>query len=245
MKTKICIIGQSGFVGNTIYNYFITNNYEVKYINSKTKQLSNTHFDVIVNCAGNPKKYLAESNPEIDIHKNISPFLRILKLKLKTKHFIHISSIDACNPQESNYAKSKIVTENCAKLYFPKTTVLRLGGLIGPYLSKNVVYDIVNNKNLFVTFNSTYNYISTQEVAKIVEQIITLNIWNKTINIAASKPIKVNKIIEEAKKRSISFTKTEGLIKENYRKINILELNKFFKVKTSLFYIKKYLHQPF
>lgn len=240
IKKKICIIGQSGFVGNTIYNYFLNKNYEIEKINSQTKKLPNITFDTIINCAGNSKKYFAEFHPEIDINKNISPFFKILQLK--TKNFIHISSIDAIKNKKNNYTKSKILAETCTRLYFPRANILRLGGLIGPNLTKNTVYDITNNKNLFVSFDSSYNYISTQEIAKIIEKIIKLNIWGKIINIASSKPITVNEIIKEAQKKSIFFTKLEGKTKETYKKIKITELNKFFKVKTSYYYIKKYLN---
>jgi len=234
---KICIIGHTGFVGQAIYNYFI-NKHEVYGINSKTKIIPKHKFDVIINCAGNAKKYLAYENPSKDLLNNIAPFNIILQMKFK--NFIHISSIDASFTPSNNYAISKLIAEKCSKLYFPNSTILRLGGLIGNNLKKNVIYDITHNKNLYVSLNSIFNFISTTEVAKIIEKIIELNIWEKTINISSCKSISVKEIINEASKYSIIFTKSEGDIKEIYKKINTKTLNKFFTTKTSLYYIKEY-----
>ena len=154
---KICIIGHTGFVGKAVYNYFNKPPYQITGINSNTYYLPTCKFNIIINCAGNSKKYIAIENPNIDFHKTVGLFSRILKLK--ADKFIQISSIDA--DSLNNYGKSKIISELCSKLYFEKTTILRLGGLVGNGLKKNVIYDILNNKNLFVTLNSVFNYIST------------------------------------------------------------------------------------
>ena len=102
---------------------------------------------------------------------------------------------------------------------------------------------MVYNKDLFVAFDSIYNYISTNEVAKIIEKIIELNIKKETINIAASSSITVKNIIKEAKKKNVLFNKSEGKITEKHKNINIEKLKKFFNIKTSKYYIKKYLSQ--
>lgn len=236
---KICIIGHTGFVGQSVYNYLI-NKCDIYGVNSKTKTIPTKEFDIVINCAGNAKKYMANKDAAKDFYINTNIFHTILKIKMK--QFIHISSIDAAYTSNDNYTISKLILEKCSKLYFPESVIIRIGGIVGPNLKKNVVFDIINNKNLFVTFNSIYNYISTKEIAKIIKKIIDLNIKNEIINIAALKPISVKEIIEEAQKKSIFFTKSQGNIKENYKKINIKNLNKFFHVKTSHHYIKEYFN---
>jgi nucleoside-diphosphate-sugar epimerase len=237
LKMKICIIGHKGFIGNTIYNYFI-DKHSVFTIEKKTKNIPKEEFDIVINCAGNAKKYLSEKKPFEDVLTNAKIFHTILQLKIKK--FIHISSISASEIPNNNYTISKLISENYSKLYFPNCIILRIGGVIGPNLKKNVVFDIINNKNLFITFDSTYNYISTHEIAKIIEKIIKLNIKNEIINVAASQPICVNNIIKEAKKEHIIFNKSEGNVKENYKYIEINKLNSFFKVKTSRYYIRNF-----
>ncbi len=235
---KICIIGHTGFVGQTVYNYLSTI-YHTCGINTKTTKIPKDHFDITINCAGNAKKYLSEKEPQKDILINAKIFNTILQLK--TKKLIHISSISATDLPNNNYTISKLITEEYSKLYFSNSIILRLGGIIGPNLKKNVVFDIINNKKLFVTFNSTYNYISTNAIAKIIEKIIKLNIQNKIINIAACDSISVSEIITEAKKKNILFNKTEGDIKEKYTNIDVTNLKDFFIPENSKYYIKEFL----
>jgi len=235
---QICIIGHTGFVGQTVYEY-LSNKHDVFGINSQTKDIPNQKFDVIINCAGSSKKYVAQKTPSEDFLMNANVFSTILKLKFKK--LIHISSISVSDDTNSNYAKSKAAAENWVKLYYPQSTILRLSGLVGPNLEKNVVFDIQNNRKLFVTLDSIYNFISTNEVAKIIEKVIELDINKKTINVSAASYISVKDIIKDAKIHSIHFDNTEGDIKEDYSRTNIGELSKFFWVKGSKFYVTNYL----
>jgi len=234
---KICVIGHTGFVGQTIHKD-LSKKYKTVGVNSKTQTLPKNKFDIVVNCAGSTKKYIAQTQPYNDLSLNIDPFISILQLEFH--HLIHISSIDALYCPSNNYSISKSITEQCVKLYFPNSSILRLGGIIGNGLKKNVVYDIAHNKDLFVTADSVFNYISTKEVSKIVMKIIELNMWKKTINIAACSPISVQKIIDEGLKYSIKFSKKMGVEKVNYNNININILKTFFDPKESEYYINEY-----
>ena len=237
---KICIIGYTGFVGQTVFNY-LSNKHNVFGINSKTKIIPKEEFDIVINCAGNAKKYLANKNPAQDFLISSSIFHTILQLKFEK--LIHVSSVKASLPPNNNYTISKLISEKYCKLYFPNSLIVRLRGLIGPGLKKNIVFDITNNRKPFVTFNSIFNYISTQEIAKIIERIIKLDISKETINVSASEPISVKEIIKEAHRESIIFDKEEGSIHENYENISIEKLNSFFKVRSSHYYIKRYFQE--
>ncbi len=236
---KICVLGHTGFVGQTIYS-LLSKKHKVCGINSKTNYIPTEEFDVVINCAGNAKKYLATRNPAKDFFINTNIFNTILQMKMKK--FIHISSIDASKTPNNNYTISKLISEECSKLYFPKSVILRLGGMVGHGLKKNVVFDISKNKDLYVTYDSICNYISIKEVANIVKKIIEMDINSKTVNIASSKPIAVKEIIEIANRKSILFNKSEGYLKETYDNIDLEELNSFFCVKDSYYYIKEYLN---
>lgn len=234
---KICVVGHTGFVGQAVYNNLL-NKHEVFKLNTKTN-IPTQEFDITINCAGNSKKYLAQTYPfQVNlIENNVINSI----LKLKTKKIIHISSIEASSSLNNNYAISKLNTEKAIISHFPEAIILRLGGLVGPNLRKNVVFDIVNNKKLFVTLDSTYNYISSQEVARIIEVIIDKNIKNNTINICSCNTITVQEIINEASKYSLYFTNESGIKKETYKNIDISKLKKIFLPKNSKYYINNYL----
>ena len=236
---KICVVGHTGFVGRVVYRHFCDFGHEVCGINSSTKEMPTGKFELVVNAAGSSVKYMARENPGLDFEQSVGVFSTIVKLK--SDNFIQISSIDAGGDTASNYTKSKLVAEYCARMYFPNVTVLRLGGLVGPGLRKNVVYDIINNKDLHVSFDSAFNYISTKEVGKVIDSIVGKSFWGETIYVAASQGIRVSEIIDICRQNGREFSGKEGEGRQDYSSVDIGGLRKVFEPRTSREYILDFL----
>ena len=226
---KICILGHTGFVGSAVYKLLQTcKEHTVFGVNTQT-QITETNFDVLVNCAGFAKKHIANKYPYVMSNTENSIFETINILKFKT--LIHISSIDA--GEFYMYGAIKRDMELRIVSRYEQAIILRLGGLIGDGLKKNVIFDIVNNHRLFVTRDSIYNYIPTSEVANIILHIINHPIKG-VINIASSKSISVEAIAYLLKK-DVDY----GYKKETYE-IDVSRLQSFYPIKTSEHYIKEY-----
>jgi len=220
MKT-VCTLGNSGFIGNAV-SEILARSFSVN--NSK-------EYDILVNCAGFSRMYEGSKNPEKMRSVENSIFDRITAISFD--RLIHISTVYIDVYPDDIYSKIKIDMENRILNKYPNATILRLGGVVGPGLKKNVVFDLLNNKQLFVTEDSVYNYISTGEIAEIVAHIIN-NPQAGIINVAASSSISSHDIAAMLNKTPIYGSKKEIIY------VDTSVLQKFYAVKRSDEYLTEF-----
>lgn len=244
--SKILLLGYEGFVGRAVYRQLLKDEQHDIFCVDINDDVPAETFDLVINCAGNAKKYLAEAEPLTTYKIELDVFMKLMNVHAKA--IIHISSIEAsCVPKVGsnfNYATQKydqecrikeFATDNCL--------ILRLGGLFGIGLSKNVVYDLLSNHSLRTQLESEYNLINIEEVALIINKIV--DSWNvdskyginETINIAASKSISVAEIADIL---GVSPKVLPEAKLENYQ-IDTKDLQEFFPLKTSREYLQNYI----
>lgn len=150
------LIGYSGFVGGTILSQ---THFESLYRSANITEIKGRDFDVVV-CSGAPaQKWIANSKPDEDL-ANINSLINVLK-SVKCKRFILISTVDvfkkidgvteATHVDEANlhpYGLHRRLLEKFVESHFSNHLIVRLPGLVGPRLRKNVIYDFLNNNNL-------------------------------------------------------------------------------------------------
>lgn len=150
------LIGFSGFVGGTLLKQ---SNFEALFRSTNIHDIANREFDVVV-CAGAPaQKWIANREPEADREKIDSLINHLRTVKCKT--FILISTVDVFkNPigvdestlvDESGlhpYGLHRRLLEKFVEQHFSQHLILRLPGLVGPGLRKNVIFDFLNDNNL-------------------------------------------------------------------------------------------------
>lgn len=229
---KIVVIGHTGFVGRAVFQHLIKTENEIVGINSQSPQIDMV-CDLIINCAGNSKKFLAEKN--YDLVRLIEDKVLDRLKRIKTKKIIHISSITT--EEENNYGSLKRYVEEEIKMIFPDFCILRLGSLVGDNLVKNVVYDLLNNNSLYVKLGSTYNFIHTSTIAELVEHLVKYWKSQETINVAATTSISVGEIASMMKK----IPQVQEIAKTEYYQIDTNKLQAFFETRDSKYYINQYL----
>jgi len=219
---NVRFLGRNGFIGSTVFD-----------ILSKKYSMKETgHCDVLVNCAGFAITYIAQKNPELMRHVEDVTFERISKHSFD--RLIHISSIYVeANPDE-NYAVIKKEVEDRLFDTFDDVLVLRLGSVLGKGLKKNAVYDLVNERPLWVSADSVYNYISTEDVANIIIKLIE-HPRQGILRVGSSESISISDIAKLLHKDP-----TYGNINYNDIVMDVSELQKFYKVKTSREYVKEF-----
>lgn len=236
LKPNICVIGCMGFVGRAVYDCLLKSLQfdNVVGIGSQSPDCL-LPFDVIINCAGvgsrinTARFYDKACFIEDTVLKRIE--------KMNYRRLIHVSSIDVELNPSFPYAQLKICMENKYKQLVQSSSclvILRLGGIVGKGLKKNVVFDILTDSLIYITSDSVCNYISTYEVAKIVSLIITKKSLSGIINIAAKDSITVEEICHVLGRSPTQF----GTEREHYI-VNIDKLKTFFETKSSSYYIEE------
>lgn len=150
------LLGFSGFVGNTLLKqkYF-----ESLYRSINIGDIKGKTFDIVACAAAPAQKWIANREPEAD-RKNIEGLIAHLKL-MTCKTFVLISTVDVFkNPlgvdegtpiDESElhaYGLHRRLLEKFVETHFPRHLIVRLPGLVGPGLRKNVIFDFLNDNNL-------------------------------------------------------------------------------------------------
>lgn len=150
------LIGFSGFVGSTLLKQ---NHFSALYRSTNIHEIEGQEFDTVV-CAGAPaQKWLANKDP-IDDKNKIDALISHLKT-IRCKNFILISTVDVfkqpigvdeSSPVEESglhaYGLHRRLLEKFVEQHFSNSLIVRLPGLVGPGLRKNVIFDFLNDNNL-------------------------------------------------------------------------------------------------
>lgn len=153
---KNALIGFSGFVGSTLLKQ---SPFESLYRSTNISDIEGQLFDTVV-CAGAPaQKWIANREPEVDRQKIESLVAHLETIQCTT--FILISTVDVFkSPIEVDedtpvdesglhaYGLHRRLLEKFVESYFANHLIIRLPGLVGPGLRKNVIFDFLNDNNL-------------------------------------------------------------------------------------------------
>lgn len=151
------LVGYTGTVGKNLLNQVYISNL---YNSSNIENIKNEHFDELILSCLPATKWMINKNPEID-DKNIDNLINILKT-VSAKFIIVISTIDVypIKDNKSNedtiinimdcdtYGKNRLKFERFIIEHFQNYLIVRLPGLFGDYLKKNIIYDLINNNNI-------------------------------------------------------------------------------------------------
>ncbi len=150
------LIGFSGFVGGTLLKQ---QSFTSLYRSTNIGAIDNQTFDTVV-CAGAPaQKWIANREPEADRQK-IEELIAHLKT-VQCKTFILISTVDVFKspigvdedtPVDEldlhAYGLHRRLLEKFVEEHFHNHLIVRLPGLVGPGLRKNVIFDFLNDNNV-------------------------------------------------------------------------------------------------
>ncbi|SET56703.1 NAD-dependent epimerase/dehydratase family protein [Thorsellia anophelis] len=153
---KHALIGYTGFVGSTLMKQF---NFTDFYRSTNISDIRSHSFDTVV-CAGAPaQKWLANKEPSADLMK-INQLIENIK-QINAKRFILISTVDVFKkPQNVDedtvideeglhpYGLHRRLLEKFVESHFENHLIVRLPGLVGPGLKKNIIFDFLNGNNL-------------------------------------------------------------------------------------------------
>lgn len=194
------LIGHTGFVGSNLAKQ----EHFDKFYNSKNiDSIRGEHFEILV-CAGVPAvKWWANKHPEED-WLNIGKLLSDLE-KVTTDRFVLISSVDVfSNPvgvDEASaidtealepYGKHRRKVEEFVESQFTVCHIVRLPGLFGDGLKKNIIYDFIHDNQIEnIHADSQYQFY---HLARIGSDMRTAIANELRIVHFATEPVKVKEV---------------------------------------------------
>lgn len=150
------LVGYSGFVGSILLRQA---HFEAHFRSTNIGDIDGQSFDTVV-CAGAPaQKWVANQDPGSDRRK-IDDLIGHLKT-VHCKAFILISTVDVFKipigvdedtPVDEAglhaYGLNRRLLEKFVESQFANHLIIRLPGLVGPGLRKNIIFDFMNDNNL-------------------------------------------------------------------------------------------------
>jgi hypothetical protein len=149
------LVGYTGFVGS---NLLRQHQFDALYRSTNITDMRGAELELLVVSAIQAKKWWANQNPEAD-WESIQRLLDVLR-DVRAQQVVLISTIDVLPmlpgldetfvPSASNhpYGQHRLQAEEDIRALFDRVTVVRLPGLFGPGLKKNVIYDLLTGNQL-------------------------------------------------------------------------------------------------
>lgn len=162
------IVGHTGFVGSNLCRQ---TTFESFYNSSNLQDIAGKSFDTLVFSGAPANKWLANKEPDKD-WANLANIMAVLKT-VQAKQLVLISTVDVIPPSDTPqdesvdctvgknhaYGTHRLALEQFMQAQFAQVLIVRLPGLFGPGLKKNVIYDLMHD-NLLASINpaSTFQY---------------------------------------------------------------------------------------
>ena len=195
------LIGYTGFVGSNLASQ---RQFGTLFNSQNIKEMRGGGFGLVI-CAGvQAKKWWANQNPDAD-WQGIEKLLEVLK-SIRAEKFVLISTVDVYpNPMgvtESTpivgdnhvYGDHRFKVEEFVRAHFSQSYVVRLPGLFGPGLKKNVIFDLLHDNCLNqINPESVYQYYDLKHLWHDVQLCIENEIH--LLNIA-TEPVHTRDIVE-------------------------------------------------
>lgn len=179
------LIGHSGFVGS---NLLAKHSYDSLYRSTDIETIRGKSFDHLV-CSGvQAMKWWANLHPEDDqagIDRLLGPLSEV-----QARRFTLISTIDVYpTPREVNedsliereghhtYGLHRLEVEDWIRERFPEVLIVRLPGLFGPGIKKNVIYDMLHDNGLDkVHPGGVFQYYDLRRLANDIDRAWKLDL---------------------------------------------------------------------
>lgn len=150
------LIGNTGFVGTTLLRQ---RKFDSLFNSSNISEIKAQNFDLVFCAGASAQKWAANRDPLSDLQK-----VQCLISNLNTiscNVFVLISTVDVFKSPigvDENtpvdevglhaYGLHRRLLEKFVESHFPNHLIVRLPGLVGPGLRKNVIFDFLNDNNL-------------------------------------------------------------------------------------------------
>ena len=199
---KSALIGYTGFVGSNLLSQMKFDDF---YNSKNIQDIKDKEYDVVY-CAGAPAaKWIANQKPTEDLH-SICSLIDAVR-EVKTKRFVLISTVDVYKSiidvnedsfidlsNHHAYGTHRRMIETFVSERFENSHIIRLPGLFGDGLKKNIIYDFLHNNETFkIHSEAVFQFYSLDTLVEDIQKVIDNDI--RFINFA-TEPTSVKEVIK-------------------------------------------------
>lgn len=176
------LIGYNGLIGSNIKTRY---EFDFLYNSKNIEDIRGKNIKTIVCAAPSGWKWKVNQEPEKDLEK-IKNLFHLLS-STKCEKFILISTIDAIAFKEEwfpppkdivSYGGNRYTFENLLKTRFKeKLTIIRVPGLFGHGLKKNIIYDLLNGVGEYTYLNSQYQWLDIEYIVDFLNKELLHEIY--------------------------------------------------------------------
>jgi nucleoside-diphosphate-sugar epimerase len=223
---KVTVIGAEGFVGSAFVRYLKNVDVELREITRQNYAESvGTKSDVVIEAACNSKKFLSDKEPLQDFDLSVTHRLKTL-LDFPAEFHLHISSVDVYSnlsnfeatkedseidlKTSSHYGFNKLLAEQLVRHHAQNWLILRLAGMVGEGLRKNPIFDILNDGQIFIHPDSNYQFMPTDEVARIGWNLFESGVKGEIFNLCGDGLISPREVAEIAGKKLLQSDESKN-----------------------------------
>jgi nucleoside-diphosphate-sugar epimerase len=199
---RVVLIGAQGFVGSAFARLLAAAPVELITVTRENyARLTGTPADVVVDAAGNSRKFFAEERPLEELDASVGHRGRTLRDFPAALH-LHISSVDvypdvsqpAATREDalfdpvasSKYGLHKKMAEDLVRAHAASWLIVRLGGMVGPNMKKSPVFDLLQRQPQRVHPDSRFQYLSTDDAARLAWQLCQSGVRREIFNVCAT-----------------------------------------------------------
>lgn len=241
----IFIVGGKGFVGSAFNRFCETRGIEHTIITRQNyDEFEGKSCETLINANGNSSKLLGDKDPLADFEATVTSVRKTL-VDFNFKKYVLISSCDVysdCSSpnltredssidvsKQSTYGFHKYLAEECIRHSASDWLIVRLGGVVGQGLKKNAIFDIINGGLLWLDPQSELQYLNTDEVARIVFELLERGISNDVINVCGDGVVKLQDLLDS--QRTVTIKPSSPTVKYD---VNIEKLKRITNVPLSM-----------
>ncbi|HVX39251.1 MAG TPA: NAD-dependent epimerase/dehydratase family protein [Gemmatimonadaceae bacterium] len=197
------LIGYTGFVGGNLARQ---RSFDERFNSTNIDEIRDRNFDLIV-CAGAPaEKWKANADPQADL-ANIDRLIRALD-EVEADKFVLISTVDVfANPVGVDedtptsltdlhaYGRNRRMLEEVIGSRFD-ALIVRLPGLYGPGLKKNVIYDFLHeNETRKIDSRGVFQFYGLDRLWRDIETALDAEL---PLAHFATEPVSVAEVVHDA-----------------------------------------------
>jgi NAD-dependent epimerase/dehydratase family protein len=197
------VIGYTGFVGSNINRQ---HDFDDHYDTSNIAEIDGKEYDLVVSAGARADKWLINQEPEVDLAQ-VDRLISHLKT-IKAKQFVLISTtdvyktpvdVDEDTPIETDglhgYGLNRYHLEQFCRKQFD-ALIIRLPGLFGQGLKKNVIFDLLHDNNVDrIHHAGEFQYYNLDNIWKDIQIVVDNHL--KLVNFA-TEPVRTDEIAKVA-----------------------------------------------